>query len=67
MKYRYPRLTPLRAFELLEYLNGPAHESYKLSRAREVLAAHIKAALVARNKRKRKRKASKVTELRSVG
>jgi hypothetical protein len=55
---RYPRLTPLRAFCLLEKLNSSSwNEHQKITFAREALSAHIKAALVTKRKRKRKSRA----------
>lgn len=61
---RYPRLTPMRAFELLAITNEPRwNDQYKLERVRDALSCHVKAALTA----KKKRKAAKVVKLRSVG
>lgn len=64
MKDRYPTLTPLRAFNLLADLNRTDwSDAYKVRAAKTALENHVKAALVAKNKRK----AAKVTKLRSVG
>lgn len=64
MKDRYPRLTPMRAFDLLTDLNRTEwNDAWKVTRAKEALSSHIKAALVT----KKKRKAARVVKLRSVG
>lgn len=65
MNNRYPRLTPMRAFALLEELNrADWNDQYKIRQAKEALSNHVKAAL-ATGKRKRSR--AKVVKLRSVG
>ncbi len=55
---RYPRLTPLKAFELLRELDEHARElsspnslRWALDRARDALANHVRAAIVKAGRR----------------
>lgn len=65
MNNRYPRLTPMRAFELLAVINEKRwNDEYKIERVRDALSCHVKAALATSKKRRSK---AKVVKLRSVG
>lgn len=66
MTDRYPRLTPMRAFTLLNEINDLSWQNdvAKLNRVREALSNHVKAALATGKKRRSK---AKVVKLRSVG
>lgn len=52
---KYPRITPMRALELLRDLESARNDPTPtlLIRVRDALANHVKAALVAKNRRRR--------------
>jgi hypothetical protein len=53
---RHPRLTPMRAFALLETINDvQGSNEWKLRRVREALSSHVRAALTVAQKRRHRR------------